>query len=186
VIDLVAEAFDLQSYLERLGWRFCFIGGLAVQAWGEPRLTRDIDISLMTGFGGEFEYIDGLLARYEARLPDTREFALRTRTLLLRSPHGVGVDVSLAALPYEDGMIARAVRVEFAPGKPLLVCSAEDLVVTKLFAGRDTDVRDARSVAVRQPGLNWSFIERALAELDELRGSSGLVEAARRIRAAIT
>ncbi len=24
------------------GWRFCFIGGVAQQRWGEPRLTEDV------------------------------------------------------------------------------------------------------------------------------------------------
>src|SRR5438552_3575923 len=37
------------AFCQEQGWRFCIIGGLALQRWGEPRLTRDIDI----GFSAE-------------------------------------------------------------------------------------------------------------------------------------
>lgn len=37
-MNLVFQAADtLQQLLRERGWGFCFIGGLAVQHWGEPR-----------------------------------------------------------------------------------------------------------------------------------------------------
>ena len=65
------------------GWRSCIIGALAVQRWGEPRLTRDVDVSLLTGFGTEAAFIDRLLATFAPRRPDARAFALEYRVLLL-------------------------------------------------------------------------------------------------------
>ena len=50
---IFAAALDLQSFCDKHGWRCCFIGGLAVQRWGEPRMTRDADLTLLTGFGSE-------------------------------------------------------------------------------------------------------------------------------------
>jgi hypothetical protein len=61
VVDLIEEAFRLQTFLENQQCQFCFIGGIAVQHWGEPRLTRDIDISFFTGFGSEAHFVDLLL-----------------------------------------------------------------------------------------------------------------------------
>ncbi|MCB0317131.1 MAG: hypothetical protein KDD56_00135 [Bdellovibrionales bacterium] len=58
---LIATAFDLQKFFEKRNWKFCIIGGISVQHWGEPRVTQDIDISLLTGFGGEEKYINSLL-----------------------------------------------------------------------------------------------------------------------------
>ena len=55
MIELVKAAQRIQRFLESREWRFCFIGGLAVLRWGEPQLTGDIDITLLTGFGGERE-----------------------------------------------------------------------------------------------------------------------------------
>lgn len=56
MVDLIEEAYALQSFLQTQQWRFCFIGGLASQVWGELRLTRDVALSLLTGFGNEAEF----------------------------------------------------------------------------------------------------------------------------------
>lgn len=37
--DLFRLADEIQSFCRDRGWRFCFIGGIALQRWGEPRLT---------------------------------------------------------------------------------------------------------------------------------------------------
>ena len=87
VVDLFQEATRFQEFLENAHCRFCFIGGLAVQHWGEPRLTRDIDVSLLVGFGGEECYV--LLTSYPPRMAEAREFALARRVLRLTSPGGM-------------------------------------------------------------------------------------------------
>jgi len=89
--QLIEIASELQGLCDSRRWRSCVIGGLAVQRWGEPRLTRDVDISLLTGFGTETVYIDALLALYQGRVADTAAFALRNRVLLLQKG-GVGID----------------------------------------------------------------------------------------------
>jgi hypothetical protein len=156
---------------------------VAVQCWGEPRLTRDIDVSLLTGFGGEPRPVDLILEAYAPRIEGARGFALVHRVLLVRSSGGIGIDISLAALPYEELAIGRAADREMLPGKVLRVCSAEDLVVMKLFAGRETDIRDARSVIVRQggAGLDWGYMEAHLEELAELKGEPALMERLRQL-----
>ncbi len=115
--DLIATAFALQTFCEERRWQFCFIGGLAVQALAEPRLTTDTDMTLLTGFGGEELYIDALLARYRPRRTDAREFALLHRVLLLQADNGSGLDIALAALPFEALAVSRAsYNAEFVSG----------------------------------------------------------------------
>ncbi|HVY71829.1 MAG TPA: hypothetical protein VHH73_17995 [Verrucomicrobiae bacterium] len=72
--DLVRAAVELQQWLDAKGWRNCVIGGLALQRWGAHRLTKDVDLTLLAGFGDEEVYVDGLLSRYTSRLPEGREF----------------------------------------------------------------------------------------------------------------
>jgi hypothetical protein len=182
VVDLFEQASLLQEFLASRNWRFCFIGGVAVQVWGEPRLTRDLDLSLMTGFGQESQYVDALLAEFPARIRDAREFALTRRTLLLQTQAGISVDVSLAALPFEDEMMDRAKEIEVLPGRWLRICSAEDLVTMKVFAGREIDSRDARTVVVRQQRLDWDYIFRHLQWLEEMLSTTGLTDRARRLQ----
>ena len=45
-----------------------FIGGLAVQNWGETRFTRHLDLILLTGFGNEEAFIDPLLNAFAPRM----------------------------------------------------------------------------------------------------------------------
>jgi hypothetical protein len=40
--DLVVQAQELQTLIISQGWEFCFIGGIAIQRWSEPRLTKDM------------------------------------------------------------------------------------------------------------------------------------------------
>jgi hypothetical protein len=58
---LIRAAADLQAVCEANQWRFCFIGGLAVLRWGEPRETIDVDLTLITGFGRERAFASVLL-----------------------------------------------------------------------------------------------------------------------------
>ena len=140
--ELAATAAELQSLLNEHGWSFCFIGGLAVQAWSEPRYTKDVDLTLLTGFGGEEAFIDILLARYAGRRSDARKFALLHRVLLLQDARGLGIDIG--ALPFEVEAVKRAAMVEAFPGVKLRFCTAEDLIVMKVFASQDQEWNDVR------------------------------------------
>lgn len=134
MITIFQTAFELQDFCDRRGWSSCFIGGIAVQRWGQARVTRDVDIALLTGFGGEDSFIGPLLAQYAPRNTGAAQFARRSRVLLLRSSSGIGI--SLGGLPFEHLVVRRAALFEFAPGLDLRICSAEDLMVMKLFASR--------------------------------------------------
>lgn len=121
-----------------------------MQRWGEPRFTRDADLTLLTGFGSEGSFIASLLEGFDARREDAAEFALRARVVLLRAANGVDLDVALGALPFEERSIERASDYEFLRNALLPTCSAEDLVVHKVFAGRDRDWGDVQGIVSRQ------------------------------------
>ena len=50
---VLEAAEEVQAFCLKQGWRLCFIGGVALQRWGEPRLTQDAGLTLLTGFGNE-------------------------------------------------------------------------------------------------------------------------------------
>jgi hypothetical protein len=171
VIEVLRAAAQIQALCDNEGWRFCFIGGLALQRWGEPRETVDVDLTLLTGFGQEDPFIERLMQEFETRIEDAAGFARLRRVLLIRAHSGVGIDVALGALPFEETAVARSSLFEF-PGHVLLrTCSAEDLIVMKAFASRARDWADIEGIIVRQTGkLDWPYIETQLAPLAELKG----------------
>ncbi len=79
MLELIRVAADLQRFCEARDWRFCFIGGLALQRWGEPRETIDVDVTLLTGFGGEEPFIAPLLTCSAEDLIVLKAFAARGR-----------------------------------------------------------------------------------------------------------
>jgi hypothetical protein len=185
--ELTSLALELQVFCEQRNWRFCVIGGLAVQHWGEPRFTKDVDMTLLTGFGNEKPYISQWLANYESRIPDAEVFALNNRVLLLRSSAGIGIDIALGALPFEESAIANAKLVELEPNAHLRICSAEDLIVMKAFADRPQDRLDLRGILVRQgtENLDWKHIWGQLTPLAEVKESPEILSHLRELVTAV-
>jgi hypothetical protein len=167
---LFQAAMEFQNMFEQQNWSFCYIGALAVIRWGEIRMTQDIDLCLLCGFGNEEKYIKPLLSKYKSRIPDAHQFALKNRVLLLFASNGVSVDISLSGLPFEEAMIERATLFEFEENYSLMTCSAEDLIILKSFANRAKDWLDIESVIMRQgKKLNTNFIIEQLTPLCELK-----------------
>lgn len=159
----MSDLFDAAARVDRLcrgrEWPYCVIGGMAVLRWGEPRQTRDVDLTILTGYGGEAEVVDGLLAAFDARVDEARAFAMAHRVLLLASDRGVGIDIALGALPFEQRAVERATDWTLVDGLTIRTCSAEDLIVHKVFAGRPQDWIDIEMVVTRQAGrLDRSLI----------------------------
>lgn len=166
----------VQQLFERHDWKFCFIGGVANFRWGTPRLTNDLDLTLLTGFGGEADYTAALLDEFESRISGAAEFALLNRVLLLRTPDGFGVDIALGAMPFEASAVDRSSNVELVPGATLRTCSAEDLIVHKAFAARPQDWVDIEGVILKQRGeLQWRQIWSDLEELAGLKEAPELL-----------
>ncbi len=176
-------ALAAQAACEKLGLSFCVIGGVALQRWGEPRFTADADISVLVEPGKELLVAEALLSELPARIDDALAFAARTRVVLARSAGNVGIDIVLAGLPFEARVIRRASPWSLGDGNLLHTCSAEDLLVMKVFAARDKDWADVTSVLERQgEKLDFDLIRRELVPLLDAKGEPDLAnELERRI-----
>lgn len=69
---LVAAALELQRCLQHAAIPACIIGGLAVQRWGEPRATQDVDITVLAPPGDEAGAMDVLLSAFTLRAGGAR------------------------------------------------------------------------------------------------------------------
>ena len=170
---LLEAAQEIQQFCRSRNWRFCFIGGIAVQRWGEARLTRDADLTVYTGIGDELRYIDELLGAFKSRIDGAREFALGHRVLLLRASNGIPLDVTLGALPFEDKAVALASAEEIVAGVRLQLAPPGALVVFKVFADRPQDWLDVEGIIVKSGRLiNWDEVRADLGALLELKGDT--------------
>ncbi len=183
MIDLFQVANRLQKLLQGFGWKFCYIGGIALQRWGEPRVTQYIDLTLLTGFGNEKEFIVKLLDHYKPRIENAEEFALRSRVLLLQSESNIGIDIALGGLDFEALVVQRASDFEFLPEIELHTCSSEDLIVMKTFADRNRDWLDVEGITIRQgDAIDWPYIYEQLSPLCELKESPHIIRRLKKIQ----
>jgi len=44
-------ALEIHQFFDKEGIPYALMGGIAVQHWGEPRFTRDVDITIMIPSG---------------------------------------------------------------------------------------------------------------------------------------
>ena len=140
---------DVQRVLTAGDIPSCVIGGLAVQRWGEPRATQDVDLSVLAPVGDERRPLDLLLGSFAARRPDALAFAVANRVLLIQAKNQVAVDVGLAGSAFEVEVLARSSPWVYSDAA-IVTCSAEDLVIYKLVAGRARDVADVEGIVRRQ------------------------------------
>jgi hypothetical protein len=180
---LAEAALEIDAYLQARGWTYCIVGGIAIARWGEPRTTSDVDLCLLTGLGDEQAFIAPLLEQFAARVEAAAEFAEHNRVLLIKASNGVGLDVALGWLPFEEQMLRRSSLYEIEAGIFVPTASAEDIVITKAFASRPQDWIDLEGILVRQRGrLEWDYVRRELSALAELKESPQIVEELERIR----
>lgn len=174
--DLLDAAKEVDGYCRSRGWRYCIIGGMALLRWGEQRMTKDVDLTLLTGFGDEERYIRALASDFEPLVENAIDFGVRNRVLPVRTKAGFKADIALGGLPFEEQTVNRAGDYAFAEGVTLRVCSAADLVVMKAFAARPQDWIDIEGILIRQHGqLDWKHIYTHLVPLAELKEQPDIV-----------
>lgn len=165
----------LAQGLDQAGLPYMIIGGQAVLLYGEPRLTRDIDITL----GVDVDRLADLVALVDQLhlrpLAEPESFARRTMVLPCADPEtDIRIDFIFSFTPYERDAIARATVVNIGTTR-VRFATVEDLIVHKMLAGRPRDLEDIRSVLLKQRQADLAAIRHRLAEFSRTLDQS-LVE----------
>jgi len=171
------SAVEADAIFRSLGCPYCIIGGIAIQRWGEPRVTRDVDFSVFTGFGNEAKWISRLLELFTPRINNAADFAKVSRVLLVSDHHMTPLDIALGGFHFEKNVINRASDWGTPQRGIIFTCSAEDLVVMKAFADRPQDWIDIERVVVRQGSrLNRALVLQELEPLTVLKEEPEIID----------
>jgi hypothetical protein len=146
---------------------YMLTGAVALNAWAEPRMTRDIDIVI----DPESRSADALLQLFaddfyvaEAHV----EEALRSRRMFNVIHEAQAVKVDLIVVK-EDAYAREALRRRqpiAIEEQTIFVASPEDVLLSKLQWARaagesEKQMRDVRSLVAHQPSLDWEYLERS-------------------------
>jgi hypothetical protein len=147
---------------------YMVIGGQAVLVYGEPRLTRDIDITLGMGVNG-LDKIKKIIKAIGLKIlvEKEKEFVEQNMVLpTLDKKSGLRVDFIFSFSPYERQAIERGKDIKL--GRTLVkFASLEDLVIHKVIAGRARDLEDVRSILLKNPKYNLDYIKKWFREFDQ-------------------
>jgi hypothetical protein len=158
----------LSEAFEKSKIPYMVIGGQAVLVYGEPRFTKDIDITL----GAGVERLDEVLklvdsTGWKVLTPSPSDFVLKTMVLPCQDEaSGVRLDLIFSFSPYERQAMDRVRRFSFL-GKEVCFASPEDLIIHKMVAGRPRDWEDVRVVQLKNPGMDRVYIEKWLREFEK-------------------
>lgn len=157
----------IANELRKLRIPYMVIGGQAVLLYGEPRLTKDIDITLGVGVDG-LPKIQSAVQKLTLRIlvDDPEGFVHRTMVLpAIEDATGVRVDFIFSNSLYEKQAIGRAREVPF--GKTAVTfASLEDVVIHKIIAGRGRDIEDVTSILLKNPNYDEGYITGWLKKFD--------------------
>jgi hypothetical protein len=71
-------AWERHLFLSRKKIPYVVLGGIAVQKWGQPRLTKDVDLTISVPIEKTEQFIDVITQHFKARVADLQEFARQT------------------------------------------------------------------------------------------------------------
>jgi hypothetical protein len=172
----------LASVLARWG-RWYVFGAQAVIAYGVPRLSADVDVTLGLSpddpeqFAREME-----AAGFTLRVRDPA-FARRTRVMpFVHDDTGMPLDIVLAGSGLEDEFLGRARPIDVG-GVVVPMIDREDLVIAKILAGRPKDLEDAGALwRAHGSELDADRIQRILALLQQALSQDDLIPVFDRLR----
>ena len=146
---------------------YTIIGGQAALLYGEPRLTKAIDISLGVGVD-ELEKVKRVASglRLKPLVDSVEGFVKKTMVLPVQDPaSGIRVDFMLSFSPYEQEAIERAKPIAFGD-TVVRFAALEDVVIQKVIGGRPRDLEDVHGILLKNPEYDGAYITKWLRKFD--------------------
>ena len=165
----------LSAVLDRWG-RWYLFGAQAVVAYGVPRFSADVDVTVELDPDDSERFVEEMEAGGFTLRVDDPEFVRRTRVMpFVHVATGMPLDVVLAGSGLEDEFLGRAKTTDIG-GIDVPLIDVADLVISKILAGRPKDMADARSLwRAHGSSADRRRVVRLLRLLEEALGQSDLV-----------
>lgn len=160
------------SRLDQAGIPYMVTGSMASGYYGQPRMTRDVDLVVELG-SGHPESLPALLGEDFLLSSETVRAAMTHRTMFNAIHRYAFVKVDFVirkGSAYRVEEFARRRRVDL-DGHPVWMVSVEDLILSKVLWSRDSrsevQLRDVRGIiALQASAIDWIYIERWARTLD--------------------
>jgi hypothetical protein len=159
--------------LERQGIQYAVVGSFASTAWGEPRMTRDLDIVVDLTAGQVDSFCDAFPEQdfYLSRAAVHEALQFRSQFNVIHPASGNKIDFMIpSADSWGRSQLSRRRRIEFEPTISGYVAAPEDVILGKLIyfreGGSEKHLRDIRGIIkVSGDDLDREYLSSCAAEL---------------------
>ncbi|MCX5783855.1 MAG: nucleotidyltransferase [Elusimicrobia bacterium] len=144
---------------------YMIMGGQAVLLYGEPRLTRDVNITLGVDVD-EVERVLDCIEKLDLKIlvESHSQFVKSTMVLPVEDrATGMRIDFIFSYSPYERQAIERSKQVNFS-GSILHFITLEDLIIEKIFSGRPRDLEDVKNIMLKNKTFDKDYVLRWLKD----------------------
>jgi hypothetical protein len=150
-LQLNPDWTEFLSLLRSKRVRFVIVGGHAVAAHGEPRLTEDLDVLVEPTLANAKRLREALRAfGFGSEVPTVRQLVVPGSIWMLgRKPWRIDVLNKIDGVSFSRVWNGRA-RADFDPG-PLYLIGRNELIANKRASGRDKDLRDVAMLEALKP-----------------------------------
>jgi hypothetical protein len=185
-VPVQPAALELLAALSKVlaSWgRWYVFGAQAVIAYGVPRLSADVDVTLRLVPDEPQRFARDMEAAGFGLRIDDPDFVRRTRVMpFVHLATAMPLDVVLAGSGLEDEFLDRARAVDVG-GTTVPLIDPEDLIIAKVLAGRPKDLEDATGLwGLLGQEMDAGRIRRILRLLEEALSQSDLLPGFESIR----
>lgn len=147
---------------------YMIIGGQAVIFHSEYRATKDIDLTIGVDID-ELDKIKNCILEIGLILlvHNPEDFVKQSWVLpAIDKETGIRVDFMFSFSTYERQAIKNSIKYHLN-GKVIKYCSLEDLIIHKIFSGREIDLIDVRKILIKKMKIDMEYIRSWLREFAE-------------------
>ncbi|OQA54079.1 MAG: hypothetical protein BWY41_02268 [Candidatus Atribacteria bacterium ADurb.Bin276] len=162
LLEKIAEAFEKEHI------PYMIISGQAVLLYGEPRLTKDIGITLGLDIN-ELHRIRNIAIQIGLTLLVQNEEKFVRETMVLptiHEPSGFRVDLIFSFSKYEQEALKRVNKIRIGS---IDVCyaSLEDVLIQKTISGRPRDIEDIKTMILKNPHFDIQYVDKWLQDFSQ-------------------
>lgn len=160
---------NLARALKKNRIKYMIIGGQAVLIYGEPRMTKDIDITIGLDISG-LEKLKKIIKELNLKIipKNYKKFLEETMVLpTIDEKTKIRIDFIFSFSNYEKEALKRVKKIKVDEVK-VNYASIEDLIIHKIIAGRERDLEDVKSILLKNKKINENYILKWLSEFESV------------------
>jgi len=160
---------NLARALKKNRIKYMIIGGQAVLIYGEPRMTKDIDITIGLDING-LEKLKKIIKELNLKIipKNYKKFLEETMVLpTIDEKTKIRIDFIFSFSNYEKEALKRVKKIKVDEVK-VNYASIEDLIIHKIIAGRERDLEDVKSILLKNKKINENYILKWLSEFESV------------------